>query len=63
MAFYSFSWTLLSLFDPLLAGIVMDNYDPDLVWYLARVIVLTAALGYWQSNSMVEKQISESSAA
>ncbi|MCP4536444.1 MAG: MFS transporter [Chloroflexi bacterium] len=51
MAFYSFSWTISSLFGPLLAGLVMDNYDPNLVWYLAGVIGLIAAFGYWQLNS------------
>lgn len=63
MAFFSFSWTIPSLFGPLLAGLVMDNYDPNLVWYLAGVIGLIAALGYWQLNSVVEKHFSESSIA
>jgi len=63
MAFYSFSWTIPSLFGPLLAGLIMDNYDPNLVWYLAGVIGFVAALGYWKLNSVVEKHISESSAA
>ena len=55
MAFYGFSWTIPSLFGPLAAGLIMDNYDPNLVWYLAGVIGLVAAFGYWQLNNVVEK--------
>ena len=55
MAFYGFSWTIPSLFGPLAAGLIMDNYDPNLVWYLAGIIGLIAAFGYWQLNSAVEK--------
>ena len=38
MAFYGFSRTIPSLFGPLLAGLVMDNYNPNFVWYLAGII-------------------------
>ena len=60
MAFYGFSWTIPSLFGPLAAGLIMDNYDPNLVWYLAGVIGLVAAFGYWRLHSVVEKRFSES---
>lgn len=63
MAFYSFSWTIPSLFGPLLAGLVMDNYNPNLVWYLAGIIGFIAALGYWKMNKVVEKDVSKSSVA
>ena len=59
MAFFGFSWTIPSLFGPLLAGLVMDNCAPNLVWYLAGIIGLVAAFGYWQLNSVVEKSVSE----
>ncbi|OQX63880.1 MAG: hypothetical protein DRI32_02225 [Chloroflexi bacterium] len=59
MAFYGFSWTIPSLFGPLAAGLIMDNYDPNLVWYLAGVIGLVAAFGYWQLNNVVEKNVKE----
>jgi len=63
MAFYGFSWTIPSLFGPLAAGLVMDNYDPNLVWYLAGIIGLVAAFGYWCLHQVVEKSVSESSVA
>ena len=62
MAFFGFSWTIPSLFGPLAAGLVMDNYDPNLVWYLAGIIGLVAAFGYWRLHSVVEKRFSEPSA-
>jgi len=63
MAFYGFSWTIPSLFGPLAAGLIMDNYDPNLVWYLAGIIGLVAAFGYWRLHSVVEKRVSVSSVA
>lgn len=59
MAFYGFSWTIPSLFGPLMAGLVMDNYDPNYVWYLAGIIGLIAAIGYWQLNSVVENHVAD----
>jgi MFS family permease len=59
MAFYGFSWTIPSLFGPLAAGLIMDNYNPNLVWYLSGIIGLLAAFGYWQLNKTVEKKMSK----
>jgi len=54
MAFYGFSWAIPSLFGPLAAGLIMDNYDPRLVWYLAGAIGLVAAYGYSRLQRVVE---------
>ena len=59
MAFFGFSWTIPSLFGPLAAGLIMDNYDPNLVWYLAGFIGLGAAYGYFRLHRVVEKHIIE----
>jgi len=59
MAFFGFSWTIPSLFGPLAAGLIMDNYDPNLVWYLAGFIGLGAAYGYFRLHRVVEKHILE----
>ena len=60
MAFYGFSWSIPSLFGPLAAGLIMDNYDPKWVWYLAGIIGLVAAYGYSRLHRVVEKRISVS---
>jgi MFS family permease len=45
MAMYGFSWIIPTAFGPLLAGIVMDNYNPDWVWYAAGILGLVAVFG------------------
>ncbi len=46
MAMYGFSWTLPTAVGPLLAGIIMDNYNPDWVWYYAGILATIAVIGY-----------------
>jgi MFS family permease len=47
MAVYGFSWLIPVAIGPLLAGLVMDNFDPNWVWYLAGIIGLVAAVAYY----------------
>jgi MFS family permease len=42
MAFFGFSWVIPAAVGPLLAGIVLDNLNPNLVWYAAGVIGMLA---------------------
>jgi MFS family permease len=43
MAVSGFGWAIPQAVGPLLAGVVMDNADPRLVWYAAGLIGLLAA--------------------
>lgn len=47
MAMYGFSWVIPTAVGPLLAGLVMDNYNPDWVWYLAGILGVVAAGAYY----------------
>lgn len=47
MAIYGFSWIIPSAVGPLLAGLVMDNLNPNLVWYAAGTLGIISAVGYW----------------
>ncbi|TDA66237.1 MAG: MFS transporter [Chloroflexi bacterium] len=47
MAVYGFSWLIPFAIGPLLAGLVMDNLNPDWVWYIGGVLGLAAAGGYY----------------
>jgi MFS family permease len=47
MAVYGFSWVIPMAFGPLLAGLVMDNFNPALVWYLGGIIGLVAAAAFY----------------
>ncbi len=47
MAFYSLSWTLPASVGPLAAGLIMDNYDPNWVWYASGIILAITVVGYY----------------
>ena len=44
MAAYGLGWAIPNSFAPLLAGLVMDNYDPYWVWYIAGILAITAVI-------------------
>lgn len=48
MAVFGFSWLIPIAIGPFLAGLVMDYWNPDWVWYLAGIIgVLATGAYYW----------------
>jgi len=47
MAAYRLGWGIASAVGPLTAGIVIDNYNPNWVWYAGGIICLMVALGYF----------------
>lgn len=47
MAAAGFSWELPNIFGPLLAGLVIDNYEPNLLWYIAGLLSLVAVGAFW----------------
>jgi len=53
MAVYGFSWTIPFAIGPLMAGLVIDNLDPRLVWYAAGVISVIAVLGFLWLNGKI----------
>jgi len=46
MAIAGLSWGIPSAVGPLAAGIILDNYNPNLVWYAAGGLAAVAALGF-----------------
>jgi len=47
MAVMGFSWIIPSAIGPLAAGLVMDNLDPNWVWYACGILGAVATLGYY----------------
>jgi len=43
MAVFGFSWTIPNAIGPLLAGVVMDNYNPNWIWYGAGIFMLVSS--------------------
>jgi MFS family permease len=46
MAVYGLGWAIPNTFAPLLAGLVMDRFDPRWVWYLAGLLSVAAVLSF-----------------
>jgi MFS family permease len=46
MAVFGLCWGLPSLIGPTLAGLVLDNLNPRLVWYIGGAVCSLAVLGY-----------------
>lgn len=67
MAAFGFTWTIPFAIGPLLAGLIMDNLNPDLVWYLSGLVALVAVAGYlwmqFQSANRIGAEAEESRAA
>jgi MFS family permease len=46
MAFFGFSWALPGMVSAWAAGMIMDNYNPNWVWYLCGIISAVAVTGF-----------------
>ena len=46
MAAFGYSWAIPNAAAPILAGLIMDNYDPRWVWYLAGLLSIVAAAAF-----------------
>ena len=47
MAIYGISWGVPVAIAPLLAGVIMDYYDPRWVWWGVGLIGILAVIGFW----------------
>ncbi len=47
MAVFALSWTIPSALGPWAAGLLMDNYDPNWVWYASGIFSALAAAGFY----------------
>ena len=60
MGVFSFSWAIPSLFGIIGAGILMDNYNPNLVWYFGGLFSFIAMLFYFLLNKPFKIRMKES---
>jgi len=47
MAMFGFSWVMPFAIGPLFAGLIFDNLNPNILWYVSGMIGLIAAAGYY----------------
>lgn len=59
MAVYGFTWTIPSAIGPLAAGLIMDNYNPNWVWYGCGIVLLFSAAIYGTLHIKAGDQIEE----
>jgi MFS family permease len=57
MGFATLIWAIPSGIGPSLAGLVVDNYNPNWVWYGAVILSLIAALGYLSLHARAKKRL------
>jgi MFS family permease len=46
MAFYGLAWAIPGAVGPWAAGIVLDNYNPDWVWYIGGILCALSIAGF-----------------
>jgi MFS family permease len=55
MAVFGFSWVIPFAIGPLLAGLVLDNLNPNWLWYAAGLLGIVAALAFYLLEKRVER--------
>jgi MFS family permease len=56
MAVFGLTWGIPSIFGPGLAGVILDNLNPNLLWYVAGVLCAIAAFAYYSLHLRLGKQ-------
>ena len=56
MAIFGLTWLLPSTFAPMLAGLILDNLNPNLLWYVGGVLCAVAAFAFYALHLRLGKQ-------
>jgi len=56
MAFFGLSWAIPSTIGPLAAGLIMDNFNPNWVWYACGIISAVAIMGFLLLDTSTKKR-------
>lgn len=56
MAFFSFSWAIPATVGPLAAGLIMDNFQPQWVWYACGILSALAISSFLLLHSRTQKR-------
>lgn len=56
MAMFGLSWMLPATLGPGAAGVILDNYNPNLLWYLGGVLCGLSVLGYLALHRRIGRQ-------
>ncbi len=56
MGMFGMIWSIPATIGPGLAGVIIDNYNPNLVWYIGGVLCGVSALAFFGLQSVLGKQ-------
>ena len=56
MAIYDLGWTLPATFGPAAAGLILDNYDPNLLWYIGGILCAVSAISFYALHLWLGRQ-------
>lgn len=56
MAVFGLTWGIPSIFGPGMAGLVLDNLNPNLLWYVAGLLCAVAAFAYYALHLRLGRQ-------
>ncbi len=56
MAVYDLGWAIPAAIGPALAGLILDNYNPNYLWYLGGILCAFAALSFYALHRWLGSQ-------
>jgi len=56
MAAFGFSWMIPFMIGPMMAGLVLDNLNPNVLWYASGIIGLVAAGCFYMLERLVDRE-------
>lgn len=56
MAVYGLAWAIPATIGPAAAGLLLDNYDPNFLWYIGGLLCATAAAGFYALHLWLGRQ-------
>jgi MFS family permease len=56
MAIFGLSWAIPSTIGPGAAGYILDNFNPNLLWYIGGALCALSVLAYWGLHVSIGKQ-------
>lgn len=56
MAVFGLSWALPATVAPTVAGVILDNYNPNLLWYIGGVLCLVSVGSFYALHLILGKQ-------
>ncbi len=56
MGVFGMTWSIPGVVAPYLAGVILDNLDPNLLWYIGGILCAVAAFAFFGLHAVLGKQ-------